>query len=207
MLKRYDVTSTEQAKVIAHPLRLQILALFHDAAPRTSKQVADLLDLPPAKVHYHVRELLRVGLIELISTKEKGGVIEKYYLPIAREFRIILEDNESEENPPNNAKHAILHNMLDEYKSSFIQAMERSDRSRSEHANRIFPSIRSYNFILSDPEFIQLHAELEEVLERWKEQSLAHAEAKKADKKTFRILFSHYEKPQPSKKSSNIKID
>ncbi len=193
MIKRYDVTSTEQAKVIAHPLRLQILGLFNDVAPRTSKQVADLLDLAPSKVHYHIRELLRVGLVELITTKEKGGVIEKYYLPIAREFRIILKDNEGDSGTTA-AKYSILNNMFDEYKSSFIKSMEFSDQLIKENKEQVFPSIRSYNFMLNDQEFIQLHAELEEVLERWKERCHMQKETASEDAKAFRLLLSHYEK-------------
>ena len=54
----------------------------------TVTQLAEVLGIPPNKVHYHVRELERVGLVRLVETREKGGILEKYYRPVARNFKV-----------------------------------------------------------------------------------------------------------------------
>jgi DNA-binding transcriptional ArsR family regulator len=77
------LTTLDQVHTLADPLRVRILErLAHE--PMTVKMLGVALDEPPAKIHYHVRELERIGVIRLVETREKGGVIEKYYRAVAR---------------------------------------------------------------------------------------------------------------------------
>lgn len=87
MEESYEITSLEQLRAVADMLRIQIIDLLKEQA-MTVTQVAGALDMAPAKVHYHVRELERVGLLRLVETREKGGVLEKYYKPIARDISV-----------------------------------------------------------------------------------------------------------------------
>jgi len=85
--ERYSLNSIEQLRALADALRQQIIqALMHK--PMTVTQVGENLGLAPAKIHYHVRELERVGLVRLVETREKGGILEKYYQPVARDFEV-----------------------------------------------------------------------------------------------------------------------
>jgi len=86
MREELVVESTDQMRALAHPLRLQILDLLANE-PRTNKQVATALGEPPSRVHFHVRELLAAGLIDLVDQRPKGGVLEKYYRAAARQIR------------------------------------------------------------------------------------------------------------------------
>lgn len=81
------VESAEQLRALAHPVRMQILDLLTEG-PRTNKQLATVLGEPPARLHFHVRELYAAGLIELVEERPKGGVIEKYYRAAARHIRL-----------------------------------------------------------------------------------------------------------------------
>ena len=54
----------------------------------TVTQVGKALDIAPAKVHYHVRELERVGLVRQVFTREKSGILEKYYRAVARDISV-----------------------------------------------------------------------------------------------------------------------
>nr|WP_262372376.1 hypothetical protein [Sutcliffiella horikoshii] len=38
-----------------------------------------MLGNSPGSVHYHIKKLNYGGLIEIVKTKEVGGIIEKYY--------------------------------------------------------------------------------------------------------------------------------
>lgn len=70
--------SLEQQKLLASAIRIQILHTLADA-PRTAKQVADLLGQSPGNIHYHMLRLFDGGLIQLVETREVGGIVEKYY--------------------------------------------------------------------------------------------------------------------------------
>lgn len=91
-MKKEKILSTlEEIKVISDPFRFKILALFNqdsDNGALTVKQMSLKLNEVSSKVHYHVKELERIGILEIVETKEKGGVIEKYYLPTAEIFRV-----------------------------------------------------------------------------------------------------------------------
>src|SRR2546423_5125782 len=81
----YVISDLQQIKALADPLRQRLLGAFV-SEPRTTKQVATILDLPPTRLYHHVDLLERVGLIELVATKPKRGTTEKYFRAIAHRF-------------------------------------------------------------------------------------------------------------------------
>ena len=72
-----------ELRALAHPLRLRILELFAEA-PRTTKQVADLLGQPPTRLYHHVAALERAGLLLLRETRRNRGAVEKWYESVSR---------------------------------------------------------------------------------------------------------------------------
>lgn len=83
----YTITDLEQVRLLADPLRLQILEHFCQE-PRTTKQVAELLGEKPTRLYHHVDGLERVGLIKLVKTRKKRGTLEKYYEGVAKQIRV-----------------------------------------------------------------------------------------------------------------------
>lgn len=81
----YTLTTLEQVKVLADPLRIRILEAFCEE--RTTRQVAETLGEKPTKLYHHVDALERVGLITLTRTRQNRGTIEKYFRSVARAFR------------------------------------------------------------------------------------------------------------------------
>ncbi|BAD41532.1 ArsR/SmtB family transcription factor [Symbiobacterium thermophilum] len=87
MLESYTIRDIRQLKALSHTVRVRILAALAEK-PMTAKQLADLFGEEPAKTSYHVKQLLKVGLVELKFTREtQNGIVEKYYQAIAREFQ------------------------------------------------------------------------------------------------------------------------
>lgn len=87
---RSELTLVErdaQFKALANPERVRILALLVEREG-TAKQVADWMGGTRGRVHYHIKELERAGLVEMIRTAESGGVVEKYYRAVARNFYV-----------------------------------------------------------------------------------------------------------------------
>jgi DNA-binding transcriptional ArsR family regulator len=80
------LNSMRQVRALSDPLRLSLMAAF--AAPKTTKQVADALGLPPTRLYHHVLELENAGLLELVRTSQKRGTQEKYYRSIGTRFAI-----------------------------------------------------------------------------------------------------------------------
>jgi DNA-binding transcriptional ArsR family regulator len=72
-----------EMRALAHPLRLRIMELFAEA-PRTTKQVAELLGQPPTRLYHHVAALERAGLLRLKETRRNRGAVEKWYESISR---------------------------------------------------------------------------------------------------------------------------
>jgi DNA-binding transcriptional ArsR family regulator len=83
----FYVTTIEQARIIADPLRLRLME-YLSREPLTVTQLGERVGESPAKVHYHVRELERAGVVRLVETREKGGILEKYYRTVARNIQM-----------------------------------------------------------------------------------------------------------------------
>ena len=78
----------DQLKALGHPLRLRVLELLADSRPLTNHELAGALGIDPGRLHFHVRMLLRAGLIELA---EGGRGRQKPYRAIAQRLRISPE--------------------------------------------------------------------------------------------------------------------
>ncbi|UCC11649.1 MAG: helix-turn-helix transcriptional regulator [candidate division WOR-3 bacterium] len=81
------LSTLEQIKVMAHPLRMKLLEAFSHK-PITTKQVAAQLAERSTRLYHHVDALERVGLIKLVRTSKKRGTVEKYYQTVARTFAV-----------------------------------------------------------------------------------------------------------------------
>jgi DNA-binding transcriptional ArsR family regulator len=76
--RRAALSDPQLIKALAHPMRTRILGLLDEriASPR---QLSRKLDAPLQNVSYHVRELAKLGLIELVRTTRRRGAIEHHY--------------------------------------------------------------------------------------------------------------------------------
>lgn len=82
----YLIRDFETLKVLADPLRMQLLSLLQ--RPRTVKELGERLDMPPTKLYYHVNQLLNASLIRITDTNLVSGILEKRYAATAEEIRV-----------------------------------------------------------------------------------------------------------------------
>jgi DNA-binding transcriptional ArsR family regulator len=80
-----NTVDTKLMKALAHPLRQKILAALSERVASPS-ELADELGEPLGNVSYHVRMLVDLGCIELVSTTPRRGALEHHYKAVVRPF-------------------------------------------------------------------------------------------------------------------------
>jgi DNA-binding transcriptional ArsR family regulator len=85
------IDKPEQLKALGHPLRVRVLEMLGQDGDwqLTNRELAQRLGVDPGHLHFHVRMLLRAGLIELADTNGRGR--EKPYRAVAKVFRVSPE--------------------------------------------------------------------------------------------------------------------
>jgi DNA-binding transcriptional ArsR family regulator len=83
----FTIERAEQLKALGHPLRLRVLEMLGDEGgePLTNRELAQKLGVDPGHLHFHVKMLLRAGLIE---RAEGGKGREKPYRAVASTVRV-----------------------------------------------------------------------------------------------------------------------
>ncbi|MFE2979122.1 ArsR/SmtB family transcription factor [Streptomyces sp. NPDC059258] len=68
---------TARLRVLAHPLRVNVLALLRQRGPSTATRIADELGINPGSASYHLRRLAAGGLI--VEAPERGTGRERWW--------------------------------------------------------------------------------------------------------------------------------
>jgi len=85
-----DVIATSGAAIAAlDPVRARLLAEL--AEPRSSSELARVLDLPRQRVNYHVRRLEEHGLVTAAGERRWGGITERLLVANARGYLVSPE--------------------------------------------------------------------------------------------------------------------
>lgn len=82
----------ETLRALTDRQRLKIMEAFaHGGVPRTVKEVARELGEAPTKLYYHVNMLEQHGLLVVAGSRLVSGIVEKRYMPSARQYRVDRE--------------------------------------------------------------------------------------------------------------------
>lgn len=192
MRERYEIETVEQMRAMADLLRIRIVDSLKKRA-MTVTQLGEELGLAPAKVHYHVRELERVGLLELVETREKGGILEKYYQPIAYEIsvnRMLLSVSRDESQA---MLRALFDQLSDGYLSAFRRAVENQDVTQADCMVLLLSHLS-----MTDDEQHQLLAQIDKLIKPF--------EQKRAGEDIREVVFSTFVYP-PGVSQSEARAD
>ena len=83
------VRGREAAATLLQPLRQEILKKL--SVPESASGLARQLGLPRQKVNYHLRELERGGLVDLVEERRRGNCTERIVRATARSYLISPE--------------------------------------------------------------------------------------------------------------------
>lgn len=76
-----NITDPRWLRAISHPIRIRLLAML-DEEPASPVILASKLNQPLGTIAYHVRTLYDLGLLKLVSTRQRRGATEHYYKTI-----------------------------------------------------------------------------------------------------------------------------
>lgn len=160
----YSVETIEQLRGVADPLRIRIFEALTQRA-MTATQVGEELGLPAPKAHYHVRELERLGLVKLVETRERGGILEKYYRAVARNLKAppqLLQSAEPDEVV------AAVNEIFSNLSQSFLTAMSHLANATPEEVANALVGVDGITVWMTPEEGRQALKSVEDTFERFR---------------------------------------
>ncbi len=140
---------------LSHPLRVHILDALAEAAASPS-DLAREVGLSVNYVAYHVKELEKLGYVELIKTEPRRGTVEHYY----RAKRLFLLDDSEWERLPEAIRRGISADIFSSVIEDVKEALEAETfDARNGHQSRT-------RLRVDEEGWRQLTATLEETLNR-----------------------------------------
>lgn len=163
-----ELTTDEEIKIFSDPYRMRILTTYKEAGKAlTVKGVADLMGEVPAKIHYHVKKLLSIHILELDHMEIINGIQAKYYRLTTDNFRINYSENNPSSDQIIDKGTAVIINILDDFKKEVYEIAERvrNNPKPSENKNGgIFSKDRIY---LSQEDFEDFGKEYMELFKKY----------------------------------------
>ncbi|WP_235598382.1 ArsR/SmtB family transcription factor [Heyndrickxia sporothermodurans] len=128
----FMIENLEQLKSISDPLRVKIIHLI-GMKPLTSQMLSEELNIPRSKIHYHLKELERNGLIEVVKTEQVRNFLQMFYRPVAQSIiaspDLLLKQNESEENSFLETYNIVLdEHLTEEFKEALNNLCEQFEK-------------------------------------------------------------------------------
>lgn len=159
----FELDSLEQLRTLADALRMRVIDAL-TVKPMTVTQLGEYLGEAPAKMHYHVRELERVGLVKLVATREKSGILEKYYRAVAKSFRandMLLRTQTSDETLSH------IRDFLEWNVDNFVRAITNVLRERPEKPVPVAIGTSSAQLWMTPEEGKQFLTEMDALLNKY----------------------------------------
>ncbi|UJF31481.1 winged helix-turn-helix domain-containing protein [Paenibacillus hexagrammi] len=124
----YYIELPEQAMVLLNPLRGEILAQL--TAPASAAEVARQIGDTAQRVNYHLKALVKAGLVRKVGTRQVRNLVEVLYRSIAKSF--VLAESlsmkpETVQKLKDQGSLAHLITTSDRLKKDALLLMERSD--------------------------------------------------------------------------------
>lgn len=180
------IRDLETIKVFADPLRLRIIKLMQ--TPQTVKAIAAVLEIPAAKLYYHVNLLHKRNLIQVVDQNLESGIVEKVYQVTARQFMLA--------NPllagadfPTEAASAIFTDLLQETVQGFQQALAARDPHEATPPRHPFLSQKEVR--LNDAQLTALHKRLDALI---REVTVLAQENATTDEPRYELTVVFYKK-------------
>lgn len=181
----YILETYEQLKVISDPLRTKMLIHLVER-PHTGQMLAQELNLSRAKVLYHLRELEKYGIIQLVRKEERAGNVLKFYQAVARGFipaDHLLTYVESKE-----ATRQSYLEVIDRAKTRVLTAPDKSFELHSSNVEEWNNLSLQTEFTVSREKFVEFTKKYRELLDTLKEDA-----ADDTDKEHYYLMATAFQ--------------
>ena len=84
-LNYLEIEDIEVFRALNNPTRFRILRQLTE--PRSIREVAETMGVPPTRLYYHFNMLEEVGAIRVVETRKVGAMLQKVFQVVARGFR------------------------------------------------------------------------------------------------------------------------
>ncbi|GAB1420673.1 hypothetical protein MASR2M15_07830 [Anaerolineales bacterium] len=166
----FVIDNLETLKVLADPLRMRAIELMSE--PCTVRQVADVMDLVPTKLYYHIGLLEKHGLIQVVDTRLVSGIIEKHYQTVARTITIDKDLLSPSESGGEQRLELTLMSVFEDTKNDFFQSLEAGafelDAETPQHETL---SLGSWQLYLTDDQAKAFYKQLNALFEEYSQAS------------------------------------
>ena len=151
------ITTDEELKIFSDPYRMKIIRTYmSNGVPLTVKQCADYMGEVPAKVHYHVKKLISINVLELDHVEVINGINAKYYYLPKPYFTVKLQDKESDLLYKQlNKVEPIIANIIEDFKKDFFIASSKAVGSKTTNHKDV-GVITVKDIYLSEEDFSEL---------------------------------------------------
>lgn len=164
------IRTDEELKVFTDPYRMRIIETFlQNDQPMTVKQVADTLGEVPAKVHYHVKKLLKIKLIELDHIQVINGINAKYYKLLYQQFKVELSSGAKTAQFKSQMNYItrMITRILDEFRKDILT---REDKFVPENKDRDYEGMISHNSLyLTKDEYDDFLKDYKQLIDRYRD--------------------------------------
>lgn len=186
----FVVEDLDTLKVLADPLRLKILELVE--TPRTVKQVAASLDLPPTKLYYHINQLEKHGLIVVVETRIVSGIIEKHYQVAAHRIEVAEYLLSPGEVDTHEGLTMTVNSMFEDIRVSLHESLHAGIASDADDAqdNNQNVSIYSGRFRLTRDQAEAFNKSMTAIIEEYEKLSEQQSDA--GDVRPYKVLFTSF---------------
>ncbi|MCB9422580.1 MAG: helix-turn-helix domain-containing protein [Ardenticatenaceae bacterium] len=185
----FIIEDIEALKMIADPLRLQIIRNLEQ--PRTVKDLAERLDIPATKLYYHVNQLEKHQIIQVVQTRVVSGIIEKHYRVTAKTYHVsktLLRGTKDSDEQLETILTAIFDTAKAELRASIKAGLLTVDEAVEREKDGI---VWHGSMSLSPERFAELNGRLQALLEEFDE--VVKEEGKNtAVKKPYGLVVTFY---------------
>lgn len=147
MLFCHELTSLDELRALSDPLRVSLYRLLREDE-HTVKELCDLLGESSTRLYYHVGVLERVGLVRLVRTEARSGIVQKYYRAVARFVSLPAWLLHEEMDSPQSRAAADWYGALIEHAAADVRALFGQQLARVDRDTIFF----TRNFVRLSPE-------------------------------------------------------
>jgi DNA-binding transcriptional ArsR family regulator len=161
-----DVHDVHALRALAHPLRMSLLAALRSDGPSTASRLADRLGESSGATSYHLRQLAGFGFVEEVPGQGTGR--ERWWRALHRSTRWNSEDFLDE--PGGREVVDELTDRIVAHQRRMLAAFA-AEREHTDDEWRAAASLNDWAVRLSPARAGELIRELNDVVQRWRDES------------------------------------